>query len=982
MDRSNTGWSYLPRMQETRVMRKEVKRSLILWPAVASAAITGMSLLTTIDGTKLDRIQARSVSLISHVVAMHSSIAPPRPNVELAVRSECGVRAMKLPDRVAEVYGVERGILKAPVCNEERELAGLVLQPQRHVGETVLSHSVAMLSGDVLAADRIAADETIATDRAIGASTLQSLRNRVHMEPINRPPAFVGPIRPQPSQPEIVALGTSELPEVSLLPASNRVLGKRILMQPSAERTMATDETAPSIAQSAQADLAINVDSTTAGDMVSGDATVENQLPGEKSPAGWPLTRRLDEQLESLSLLTIRDRSGSRDQAVSHSNAAAPVVRWSDDVSRTLHELQSLPRLGDPQAAALIDRLSELADDGERRAEELDDRDAQVQWLRASHAIARRVAVWRPVWQITNGNQTTWMVSDEVDERRMPVADAVKIVRADLGDSGDSDGWARYLLLDEIENAAQPGQIEQRNILAQRFLSRLEWHGLDPEHRRWLEREPVTQLALAVQPWACRAVDYANLLSQLERQESDAIDIAAIEIADTVQTLRFAESTQAVAVADAIDTYYRNANVRLAISELMLKRLLPTIDPQSVPVRTQVFGSQVRGTSRIESDLDVELKPSPDRWSLELKTHGKVSTQSTGINGAVAVRTAGKSGFVAATPIDVTERGVTVGGSEVEVQGRTKLRGIRTDYDGWPLIGSLARSIAADRYDSLAGRSNRIANQTIESQVGKKIENQVDERLGEATDQVSRMVLGPLGKLELDPKVMDMQTTEQRLLARYRLAGDWQLGAFTPRPRALSSSLMSVQVHQSALNNTLEQLVPKDHPVTIRRMLIDAADMFGQGAIDIPADIPDDVSIQFAPTRPITVEIEDGTLWVTLRVIRLNRGERVDLTQFIVRAAYKPEIDGLNAMLVRDGHLRISGPGMSMRERLPVRAIFNKVLSPNRPFQLTLPQLIQHPAMENLAVSQLELRGGWIGLAISKDDAPRIATGNSNKNNQ
>ena len=119
--------------------------------------------------------------------------------------------------------------------------------------------------------------------------------------------------------------------------------------------------------------------------------------------------------------------------------------------------------------------------------------------------------------------------------------------------------------------------------------------------------------------------------------------------------------------------------------------------------------------------------------------------------------------------------------------------------------------------------------------------------------------------------------------------------------------------------------------------------------------------------------MNESRLWVTLRVVRLNRGDRVDLTKFIVRAAYRPQMEGMQALLVRDGHLRISGPGMSMRERLPIRAIFNKVLSPNRPLRLTLPQLIEHPAAVGLAVSQLELRSGWIGMAISESDAPRIA---------
>lgn len=1013
-------------------MRKEVKRSLFLWPAVASTAITAMSVLSTMDQTRFNRLQVRSVSLISHVVAMHTSVAAPRTDVELAERTERGTRAMKMPDRVAEVFGVEpetpQNVLMAPVRDVQRELAGLVLLPPRH-RITVLEQPGAILRGDVLAADRVADSQTIAVDRVIDADALQGLRNRDHIESISVPPEFVGPLRPEPSIEESFVLEPPALRGPSLLPASNRLLGNRLLAKPAP-----LDSESP--AEQASEEL-IEVDpfgfandasnaneiifeaprlqspsspdpeqpreepSSSDEDVVKGtpeneESNVEElpqqdqrdqqlaqqQTPTQKaaddtppssldrSPAGWPLTRRLDEQVESLAVM-------GRSHA--DSGTTAPVVRWADEVAETLGELQSLPRLGDSQAEALLDKLAELAVDGERQAEQVTDREIQIQWLRASHAVARRIAVWRPVWQVTNGEQTTWMVSDQQEQPAITVAEAVEGVRADLVETGDSDGWEKYLLLDEVEQALHRGKQDQRTILAQRLLSRLAWHGLDPEHQRWLQRDAVTDLATAVQPWAREAVDYAALMGQIERQESNAIDMSAIEIAGAVQTLRFADSKQANSVADAINTYYRNANVRLAISQPMLNRLLPTMDPRSVPVKTQLFGSRVRGISRIESDLEIELEPSADKWSMKLKTLGKVRTQSTGINGAVSIRTAGNSGFVASKPIDVTQRGVKVGDSSVDVQGRTRLRGIRTGYDGWPLVGSLVRSIAEDRYGSLAGRSNRIANQKIKSQVRSEIDDQVDVRVGEATEQLSRMVLGPLGTLRLDPKVMDMQTTEQRLMARYRLAGDWQLGAFTPRPRALSTSLMSVQVHQSALNNTLEQLVPKGDSLTIGKMIENAAELFGQTDVTIPDDIPDGVTIQFAPTRPVTIEIEEEKLWITLRIVRLSRGDRVDLTNFIVRAAYDPQMDGLNATLVRDGHLRISGPGMSMRERLPVRAIFNKVLSPNRPFRLTVPQLMDHPAMEGLVVSQLELRDGWIGMAISNHDSPRIAIRKANE---
>ncbi len=967
-------------------MRKEAKRSLFIWPAVASATITTMSLFPAIVGPETSyRRQLRSAATVAEVV-LDADFGAMAPEIELFARSEYGTRSMKMPDRVAEVFGAD--VLKAPVRDEQRELAGLVRRPSRDA-ENMLDLAENLLDGDMLAADQIAGNTAVAPDIAMVARTLQSLRNRSRVvvdsaSPVKRqtPPLLVGPSRPEFWQPEffwppeIVVLEPPSLNQPSILPRSNRALGKRILEPPQSLATQPTPPSQPTtiVPQVAKSDLSDPVVADSA--MVTINVEKEDSDPRptiEGSPAGWPVTARLNRQLQTLSALAMKTRPTSRDQLVSSSVPEATFAEWSEEVSQRLSELHALPRLGDPRGGTLIAELSELARQGEQRAERLQDRQQQIEWLRASHAITRRVAVWRPVWEVGRGQSGEWMVSDETAASPESIQAAVEAVRADLSETGDVTGWTQYLLLDRISEATSVEQLDQRSVLAQRFLSRLTWHRLDPEQLRWLERDSITTLASAIRPWARDAVDYANLMSQIERQESNTIDLAAIDIADAVQTLRFAENPAAVRAAKAIDTYYRNANIRLAMSQPMLQRMLPTIDPRSVPVRTRMFGNEIRGTSRIESDLNIQLIPSPDRWSLQLKTMGNVRTQSTGINGSVAVRTAGDSKFVAATPIEVTKRGIEAGDSDVDVNGRTRLRGIRSEYDGWPLIGSLVRSIAENQYDSMATSTNQVGNQRIETQIRSAIDNQVDERLGTATQQLSEMVLGPLGKLRLDPKVMDMQTTDQRLVARYRLAGDWQLAAFTPRPRAPRSSLMSVQVHQSALNNTLEQLVRRDQPVSIHEMIRSAAETFGQTDLPIADDIPDDVSVQFARTRPITVEIEEGQLWVTLRIVRLNRGNRVELTQFIVRAAYKPQIDGMQASLVRDGHLRISGPGMSMRERLPVRAIFNKVLSPNRPIPLTLPRFADHPATEGLVISQLELRAGWVAMAMSENDAPRIA---------
>jgi hypothetical protein len=907
------------------------------------------------------------------------------PEIELSDRSEQGRRAMRLPDRVAAALDTSRVVLRAPVRNDREEMAGLSLsdadQPlspghdhDRWVRELLVD---AVLASDVIP-PQSAADRSPPVEAETASGEL------------------VGPTRP----PSWEAESTKAVPRrpASMLPASIQALAKHWIRLPVPDPTPSANVigSSTSVTSDALDPPALDKPSWDPVPLVEpivepspGATLVPRVVPRDQpdvtggaeggpadvrpwsdpSPVAWPITARLDDQLQRLSAIA-SPPAGPHDGS---STAPTAVNLWTGRVARTLAELRSLPRLGDHRGGTLIDELERLAVEGAESAEMLEDRSLQIEWLSTSYALARRTAVWRPIWEVSS-NQAVLTSAHNSGETSAPsIGQTLAAVRDDLPATGDPAGWTRFLLLDEIDAAAGRADRQTQTLLAQRLLSRLDWHGIDAGQAEWLRRDSVRSLASAVRPWAQDAVDYANLLGQIERQESDAVDLGAITIADAVQTLRFAENEKAVEIASAIDTHYRNANVRIALSQAMLERVLPRSDARTVPVRTQLLGNRVRGTSRVESDLRIQLQPSPDRWSLQLQAIGNVRTQSTGLRGPVAVRTAGDSSFTAITPIEITARGVQLGDTEAEVNGRTRLRGIDTDFDGWPLIGSLMHSIAASQYEAVAPRSNRLANQKIGQQIETQLHAQLEQRVETAAEQLSEMLLGPLGKLKLNPQVTDLQTTEQRLLARYRVAGDWQLAAFTARPRAPGTSLMSLQVHQSALNNVLEQLVPRDQPMSIRQVLQSGAANFGQPQLAIPDDIPDEVMIQFAPTRPITVEIEEGIVWVTLRIMRLSRRDQGELTKFIVRAAYTPQLDGMQASLVREGHLRISGPSMSMRERLPVRAIFNKVLSANRPVPLMPPRLVDHPAVQGLAVSQLELSRGWIAIAISESSAPRIA---------
>lgn len=928
-DRVRVAYATSPLHGRELGMRKELKRSLLLWPAAASATITAMSWLNIQLPLAIDSegMSAAIVAAIEEPLVTLPRVTPLVAAGRISDRHECGTRTVRLPARVANVFG-------------HGDRLPMLIQSQ---------HGKSMDRSDV----QIAPADVFAADRRLSPYTLQGLRNRRRsLVPLLRGPAQ---LENEPGSGLLVSSVSR-----SLLPRSNRVLAKPI---PVTETHRGKDGNESFVTDMPYVKLDLQ-------------QTVEKRNSG-LSPAGWPLTSALDEQLHLLSMIALRGPSSrSHGQLVSSkvlasSDAGGSIVDWTGEVTRQLRQLRSLPRLGDDRAGAIIDDLARLAEDGLEHAESVSDRDAQVPWLRAAHAIQRRTAVWRPVWEVTRRPEPIWTVTDQpviIDNTvaALSVTEAVAKIRSELHETGDESAWAEFLLLDEIDALAARAKREDRLFVARRLMSRLSWHKLDELQLQWLNRESVHHLKLAIRPWARGAVDYADLMSQIERQETDAIDLAAMDIADAYQTLRSADNPSATDVADSLDRYYRNANLRMAVSGDMLNRMLPSVKSKSMPLRTVMLGAQVRGTSRVKSDLIVQLSPSPDHWSVLLETHGRVRTDSTGFRGPVALRTSGSSNFVATTPINVVPGGLRVGDPEVKVQGSTRLRNVSTDYDQFPLVGALLRGIASRRYETVAQKSNRIVNARIKSQVTSEINTQLDQRFA-AAEQLNERVLVPLDKLQLDPQVIDMQTTDQRLVVRYRLAGDGQLAAFTPRPRAPYGSLASLQVHQSAINNALERLIPGDEEMTIGDVLEHASGAFGQ-QIAIPDDIPEDIMVQFARTRPVTVEIEDGKLWVTLRIIRLSSGKRLNLTQFIVRAAYMPVANGLHASLVRDGHLRISGPGMSMRERLPLRAIFNKVLSQNRPLPLTLPKLAGHPSMESVLVSQLELLDGWLGIALSEAD--------------
>ena len=89
-----------------------------------------------------------------------------------------------------------------------------------------------------------------------------------------------------------------------------------------------------------------------------------------------------------------------------------------------------------------------------------------------------------------------------------------------------------------------------------------------------------------------------------------------------------------------------------------------------------------------------------------------------------------------------------------------------------------------------------------------------------------------------------------------------------------------------------------------------------------------------------------------------------------MRTFYLPEAQGLDPRLVRGPALQFDGRSLKGKPAPLLRAIFSKVLSPNRDLSLLARSITSDKRLKGLQITQLVVEDGWIGLAYSPRRGP------------
>ena len=423
----------------------------------------------------------------------------------------------------------------------------------------------------------------------------------------------------------------------------------------------------------------------------------------------------------------------------------------------------------------------------------------------------------------------------------------------------------------------------------------------------------------------------------------------------------FVRRGPARAAACKFDSIYRNANVRIAVSERLLNDLMPPREPEYQRFTETVLGHPVQGVSLAKSQTAVRMLPDPNQALLALQVTGKIVASSTSQAGPARFRNDSESTYVGTKKIQIDMKGVTIYPVEVGVNNDTQLRGINTSWIGIPICGEVVRKIVERQYDQNKEAASHEMEQKLAARIRERVDAEAREKLSGVVERLNQRVFDPLNTLLLDPQLISAQTTATRFWMRLRLAGDNHLGSHTPRPQAPADSLASVQLHESVFANGIERMQLAGRTFTMPALSQHVAQCLNcpsPWAVD-----PDnaDVKITFAKQDPIVVHCRDGQVVVTVSFARLSKASAGrKWSNFQVRAFYRPRANGRSVELVRDGVIHFPSGGA----QLALRGAFSRVFSKDAAWQLVPRQIIDDPRLGDTAITQLVVDDGWIGIAL------------------
>ena len=299
--------------------------------------------------------------------------------------------------------------------------------------------------------------------------------------------------------------------------------------------------------------------------------------------------------------------------------------RWS---ARVAHEIQTLRQIEELESADATEPLKHLVGLSRAATRATKTRVDTTELLRPAYGVERRLALWTTSHHAA---KKPTVLPQKADMRA-----AIDEVRSQLQSSDRQLDWERYLGLEDLYGFASDGDghsWHHRSTFAMKIVARMNSVHLDSVQRKFLKSTEFTGLQTELYKWIGAGDNLPGFLAAIESYEDSPTSTSAAALERYYNSLLLVPKF--LAVRNAFETHYRNANLRVSISQDLIERVVPSLRRVATGIRQTVDGAAVRGQSNGWSQLRVQLVPDDSRVRLNLVASGSVQSRTVSAKGPV-----------------------------------------------------------------------------------------------------------------------------------------------------------------------------------------------------------------------------------------------------------------------------------------------------------------------------------------------------------
>ncbi len=579
-----------------------------------------------------------------------------------------------------------------------------------------------------------------------------------------------------------------------------------------------------------------------------------------------------------------------------------------------------------------------------------------------------------------------------VDAERLQLRNAIEEIRSDLGQFANGSGWLRYVQADQLDRLTSPPATEANAAGDEELLTvlravREKLRQADQlemaEQRDFLDREAFTSLAGAIDSYLKATQSEATSADLPRAREQFALLIEALEDYETSSSARDAsrvhEALQAVRglvldggdrISSSLARNYLRDNLHISASERFLSRLVFEEQTDSGEVRDYVLGANVYGDQTTTSQIGVDVKPSSGGALFDLTLTGVTRSNTAGYTSQATIYTDGYHRFRAAKEVFFDGHKFTVKPGTIHVDANNRTTGASTDFDGWPILSSIGRSMAKREARRKRPQSEAISRDRISKRVVPEFDERADKSVDDANTQLKTGLAQRLKKAGVQPQTRSFETSSTHARLHARLADEQHLAGSAPPLSDETADGIVMDIHQSFLDAVADQLNFAGRTMTEEQVRTelgafftiivgDEVDFSRSESEKADADEGPSVLI-FAEQDPIRFRIEDGYVKVIIRT-GFQQEEKENIPTKIIAIPFRYRVEGDDIVIER-GTVRVAPIGRQRRHIAHAGVIRKKLQSalPDRTRSRTIALKREGKDDLPLHINKFQALNGWL----------------------